>query len=821
MYRVLKMKTLLTLFALIFLPGLKMLVAQQMIKPSASVTTERFLNTRKQNVAPSGPRIALEPKNQVAQKNWDLTLTHHGQGIDHGSEISQTKMDSIKRAGSILKRQQELQSREVPQQMNLSESNMTVTPTLNTSFRGNAYNGWAPPDNNIAISDDGFIVSVINVSILFTDVTGTVFNEGNLNDFFSILELQGQYFDPKVIYDPVEDKFILVVLNGNTPETSTVVVAYSSSSDPRQTWWIYTYPGDPTGSNLWFDYASIGISTDDLYITGNLYTADRHFSQVLIYQFSKSTGYLGGDVNGIHWHGIQDAFGAFDFNVVPMSFGFDGSVGPGIFFISTDSDGGQDAMLYYTDNNAAGNPNLYVFRAPIPSYYIPWDGLMHGTTDELKINDCRVLSGFYADGTVHFAFNTRGDDFHSKVYYCRLNTQDLSVERVLLGEQPFEYAYPAVAPFTTSTTDRTVAITFLRTNSTIYPELRVAVCDNDLNWTTLLVKEGESYSNYNLNSPSERWGDYSGISRRHSSQGAEVWVAGCYGDDSAGGEMHVLNNWIGQITDGQTSAAPVAKFNADATSILEGELIVFTDQSTNVPTTWSWSFPGGTPATSQQKNPAITYHTAGVYDVTLAVSNALGNDIEVKVGYITVSGDMTVPVAEFTSDVTSVSSGGVVHYEDLSANNPTEWDWFFIGGVPSVSHEKNPMVVYPEAGCYDVTLIASNAAGSNVITRECYIDVSTSVKELNPLFKEFILYPNPAPRGQLFVEFEIEQPLEVRFSIVDAQGRLVRHLVTSNIKAGMNQLSFSNEPLGSGTYFLVVQDGLKAFLHTEMFVIAD
>jgi PKD repeat protein len=82
---------------------------------------------------------------------------------------------------------------------------------------------------------------------------------------------------------------------------------------------------------------------------------------------------------------------------------------------------------------------------------------------------------------------------------------------------------------------------------------------------------------------------------------------------------------------------PVAEFTASTTSVNEGGTVTFTDQSTNNPTSWSWSFPGGTPSTSTAQNPTVTYNTAGTYNVTLTAANSAGSDSEVKSSYITVN----------------------------------------------------------------------------------------------------------------------------------------------------------------------------------------
>ena len=79
-----------------------------------------------------------------------------------------------------------------------------------------------------------------------------------------------------------------------------------------------------------------------------------------------------------------------------------------------------------------------------------------------------------------------------------------------------------------------------------------------------------------------------------------------------------------------SSSIPVANFSANSTSILVGESISFTDNSSNSPTSWSWTFEGGSPSSSTSQNPTVTYNTEGSYDVTLTVSNADGSDSETK-----------------------------------------------------------------------------------------------------------------------------------------------------------------------------------------------
>jgi subtilisin family serine protease len=70
---------------------------------------------------------------------------------------------------------------------------------------------------------------------------------------------------------------------------------------------------------------------------------------------------------------------------------------------------------------------------------------------------------------------------------------------------------------------------------------------------------------------------------------------------------------------------PTADFSASFSSISTGGSISFTDLSSYAPTSWSWSFSGGTPAVSTAQNPAnIVWNTPGTYPVTLTVENEYG-----------------------------------------------------------------------------------------------------------------------------------------------------------------------------------------------------
>jgi len=155
------------------------------------------------------------------------------------------------------------------------------------------------------------------------------------------------------------------------------------------------------------------------------------------------------------------------------------------------------------------------------------------------------------------------------------------------------------------------------------------------------------------------------------------------------------------------SNSPTANFSASKTVIIKGETVTFNDLSTNSPNSWSWSFAGGTPLTSTSQNPAVTYSTAGTYKVVLTATNSSGSSTKTIDGFIQVNEPVLAPVAEFEAVKTAVEIGELVQFNDLSQNEPTQWEWSFPGGTPSVSTEQNPKVTYNAKGEYDVTLSVS------------------------------------------------------------------------------------------------------------------
>jgi PKD repeat protein len=162
---------------------------------------------------------------------------------------------------------------------------------------------------------------------------------------------------------------------------------------------------------------------------------------------------------------------------------------------------------------------------------------------------------------------------------------------------------------------------------------------------------------------------------------------------------------------------PAAAFSASQTTISEGSSVTYTDQSTGRDITdRTWEYPGGTPSSSTDKNPVVTYNLAGTYPVTLRVTNNRGTDTETKSEFITVLRKLD---ANFSAEPRKIRSGDKVTFTDNSkGDNIVSRKWTFEGGSPSTSNATSPQVVYNNPGTYRVSLEIKNSINEMDVERK-------------------------------------------------------------------------------------------------------
>jgi lysyl endopeptidase len=255
------------------------------------------------------------------------------------------------------------------------------------------------------------------------------------------------------------------------------------------------------------------------------------------------------------------------------------------------------------------------------------------------------------------------------------------------------------------------------------------------------------------------------------------------------------------------AAPPVADFEASQTNISQGGQVDFMDLSEGNPFEWYWEFEGGTPAVSNEQNPAVTYQDAGTFNVSLRVVGYGGEDTKIVEDYINVS-PVTLPVADFTADQTQIMQGSTVNFTDLSSGTPNYWYWEFEGATPSFSEAQNPQgILYPDGGAFNVSLTVVNNYGIHTKTIEDFIIVNwVGLNEQNE--SGLSLYPNPT-KGVVYVRNFGHFNSEVIINVINSTGfQVYQERVNLTGEHAIDLTALEN-----GMYLIVVND--KGLAYTK------
>ncbi|HKQ47634.1 MAG TPA: immunoglobulin domain-containing protein [Phycisphaerae bacterium] len=169
-----------------------------------------------------------------------------------------------------------------------------------------------PPDP-CGAAGPNHVVSVVNCSIEWYTKDGSLENSQRLGrnsstaagSFFAPVAPVNNTFDPKVIYDQYDGRFVVVSLErqdfgaGNPSNTSRILVAVSDDSDPNGTWRVSAINSkiNISGSDCWADYPGFAVDDNAVYITNNMFSfGNNAFGGARLWIINKTPFYSGGAI---------------------------------------------------------------------------------------------------------------------------------------------------------------------------------------------------------------------------------------------------------------------------------------------------------------------------------------------------------------------------------------------------------------------------------------------------------------------------------------------------------------------------------------------
>lgn len=498
--------------------------------------------------------LSFRSKNLTVQKAATVNLSQVKDDFAPSLQsLEMPKPGSSSTRGQLLQMKKELRKK-YPGKSKSSSSRMdsasTPLPTLMRNFEGNLAGNSVPNDNDMAISNDGMVVSVINTIVYIYDVNAdTLLLTKTLSAFAQPLMLTGSKYDPKVCYDPVADRFIMIILNGYTYQTSKIIIGFSETNDPTGNWNLYWLTGNPLNNNTWSDYPVIGISSDDLFIGINTFTNgstnNSGFTESCFWQIDKEKGYAGDSTLTTRYYYDILTNNKPIFNITPIKGGKQ-PYGPHFYLLSNRNIAAENDSVFVmkvTGDVHDPNTTLQLTTLRGPKYILP-PTARQPQGHEFDTNDSRILGGFLDNNKIQFVQSTLDTTTgFAAVYHGTIHNVSgtMSITANIIGDTLLDLGFPNISYTGIDPGETEAIITFNHVAPTVYSGFSAVYCANDGTYSPILtIKTGYAVVNQ-LSGVYERWGDYSGSQTKYN-EPWKVWAAGSFGQPNG---KH--GTWIAEL----------------------------------------------------------------------------------------------------------------------------------------------------------------------------------------------------------------------------------------------------------------------------------
>jgi hypothetical protein len=318
-------------------------------------------------------------------------------------------------------------------------------------------NTLIPPDMGGAVGPN-HVMLALNTQVLIQDKTGTVLSTVSLNSIFSSLAGITFVFDPKILYDPFAQRWIITAPANPATTTSSLCIGVSDNSDPTGGWQVYAFDVDAADLN-WFDYPSIGFNKNWIVVTGNLFTIlntmahPSTFQGEQIYMFDKQALYAGPSSPT-----VTIAATSLGSSIVP-AITLDNTAGT-LYLVNewNGSSGGSGFLRLYT---VTGTPAAPIFGATMsfPSVSQTWGesaptanfAPQNTVTDKFNNGDSRIQNAVFRNGSLwctHHVFVPAASPTHTQVQWWQIDPVTNTVQQygtVTDASATNFYAYPSIA----------------------------------------------------------------------------------------------------------------------------------------------------------------------------------------------------------------------------------------------------------------------------------------------------------------------------------------------------------------------------------------
>ena len=466
--------------------------------------------------------------------------------------------------------------------------NLDSTAAVVIDFEGVRQTNAIPPDPVIAVGPN-HVIACVNTSFVIFDKAGNELFRTTATPWFNNVVSNNDAFDPQIIYDHFEGRWVQLWTGGNLTSESYYLISVSDDDDPMGDWYNYAFPGNkigPTQINAWPDYPKLGYDQHAIFMSGRLFNyfpnAFWIYNQIRWVSKSELYNANGGPVNYTDIWDLRDPSNTNTRIDGPpvAAVHLDSS---DVSYLLVDSPYTQSnfATLWEIQNHFT-TPIITATNISTTAAYQPLDGQQLGGGQALDVGTRVYRAAVYRDGSIWGAANIKAVSVNNATFarYIRIdvNTKSL-LEDYAIGASNYYYLYPDIIIDELNN----MVMVYTRSGLTEYAGFgytgRKDFDPVGYLAATTIIKEGEA-SYVQLDGTRNRWGDYMGIAH-DPVNGGVTWALVEY----AASPANTWSTWIsafthlyaasGVVKDGNTQL-PIEFANIE---ISESGLVLETDST--------------------------------------------------------------------------------------------------------------------------------------------------------------------------------------------------------------------------------------------------
>ena len=300
------------------------------------------------------------------------------------------------------------------------------------NFSGIQWNDEKPPDPEIAAGPNHIVLTVNNKIEIYNKDGGNVIQK-TLLSWFSTISPPGDPFDPRVIYDHLNSRWVVFALSRPSGlfSPSNYLISVSQSSDPTASWYYYKFDAKKNNGTSTYnhaDYTGLGYDGEAIYITSNQIYDYGEFQYAKIKAIKKSDIYSGqtnpANRDFINMHNEN---GSSVESIQPVH-----QFGSSSKFYLMNSATGSSAnfvTIWSVTDPFGSNPTLTRERTlDIGSYHSPDDAVQKNSSVRIEIDDFRkaaISNCVFRDGFLYGCFCIIHNFYWESLFFIRCIFYDL------------------------------------------------------------------------------------------------------------------------------------------------------------------------------------------------------------------------------------------------------------------------------------------------------------------------------------------------------------------------------------------------------------